>query len=107
METQNTMEEQKTITIEEAKEAIHLLKTFTEQRENSALFVTFVIDSDLGLCSYGSVRLVKAALALYAVKSEYIRDIILAVASMLQDDSKEAQEYRAQLKATIDANLDQ
>lgn len=108
METQNTMEEKKTITIEEAQEAIELLRTFTEQhKENSALFLTLVSGRHIYMCSQGTKNDLAASLSLYAVTSEVTKKIIQAVASMLQDDSKEGEEYRAQLKAIIDKGVDQ
>ena len=108
METQNTMEEKKTITIEEAQEAIDLLQTFTEQhKENSALFLTLISGRHINMCCQGKKRDLVGSLCLHAVGREPIKDTIQAVAAMLQDDSKEAQEYRARLKATIDANIEQ
>lgn len=108
METQNTMEEKKTITIEEAQEAIDLLRTFTEQhKEDSALFVTLVSGPHVCMGSQGTKNDLAASLSLYAVKSEAIKDTIQAVAAMLEDDSEEGQEYRARLKATLDAGVEQ
>lgn len=108
METQNTMEEKKTITIEEAQEAIELLRTFTEQhKENSALFLTLISGRHISMCSQGTKSDLAASLSLYAVASEVTKKIIQAVAVMLEDDSEEGQEYRAQLKATIDKGVNQ
>lgn len=108
METQNTMEEKKTITIEEVQEAIELLRTFTEQhKKNSALFLTLISGRHVNMCSQGTKNDLAASLSLYAVTSEVTRKIIQAVAVMLEDDSEEGQEYRAQLKAIIDKGVDQ
>lgn len=108
METQNTMEEKKTITIEEAQEAIELLRTFTEQhKENSALFLTLISGRHISMCSQGTKSGLAASLSLYAVASEVTKKIIQAVAVMLEDDSEEGQEYRAQLKAIIDKGVAQ
>ena len=90
METQNTMEEKKTITIEEAQEAIELLRTFTEQhKENSALFLTLISGRHISMCSRGTKSDLAASLSLYAVASEVTKKIIQAVAVMLEDDSEE------------------
>lgn len=107
METQNTMEEKKTITIEEVREAVALLRTFTEQHENSALLVAFSSGPNFIHCSYGRKGEVAAALSLYAMANENVKDIILAVASMLKDESKDGEEYRARLKTIIDTSVDQ
>lgn len=108
METQNTMEEKKTITIEEAQEAIELLRTFTEQRKkNSALFVTLVSGPHVTMCSQGTKSDLAASLSLYAATGETTKKIIQAVAVMLEDDSEEGEEYRAQLKAIIDKGVNQ
>lgn len=108
METQNTMEEKKTITIEEVQEAIELLRTFTEQhKKNSALFLTLISGRHVNMCSQGTKNDLAASLSLYAVASETIKDILSGVGAMLQDDSEEGQECRAQLKAIIDAGIRQ
>lgn len=108
METQNTMEEKKTITIEEAQEAIKLLQTFTEQhKETSALILTLISGKHINMCCQGKKRDLVGSLSLYAVGNENIRDILWGVAAILQDDSEEGQEYRAMLKATIDAGIRQ
>ena len=108
METQNTMEEKKTITIEEAQEAIELLRTFTEQhKENSALFLTLISGRHISMCSQGTKSDLATSLSLYAVKSEGIKDIIQAVAAMLQDDSEKGNEYRAMLQTVIDKGVNQ
>lgn len=105
METQNTMEEQKTITIKEAQEAIQLLKTFAEQHENSALIVALHSGPYISMCSHGRRGNIAGVLSLYMVKSEGIKDIIQAVAAMLQDDSKAGEEYRAMLQTVIDTSI--
>lgn len=92
METQNTMEEKKTITIEEVQEAINLLRTFTEQHENSALIVALHSGPNISLCSYGQRGGIAGVLSLYAVKCEAIKDILSDVGAMLKDDSKEGGE---------------
>lgn len=108
METQNTMEEQKTVTFEEAQEAIELLRTFTEQhKENSALFLTLVSGPHVSMCSQGTKSYLVASLSLYAEASEVTKKIIQAVAVMLEDDSEEGEECRAQLKAIIDKGVNQ
>lgn len=108
METQNTMEEKKTITIEEAQEAIKLLRTFTEQhKENSALIVTLISGKHINMCSKGKKRDLTVSLSLYAVASETIKHTIQAVAAMIEDDSEEGEAYRAALKAALDAGVEQ
>ena len=108
METQNTMEEKKTITIEEAQEAIDLLRTFTEQhKENSALIVTLISGKHINMCSQGKKSDLAASLSLYAVASETIKGILQTVAAMLEDDSEEGEEYRAELRAIRDAGVEQ
>lgn len=107
METQNTMEEKKTITVKEANKAIQILKTFAEQHENSALIVALLSDPNLSLCNYGHRGGIAAALSLYAMTSETIKDIIQSVAAMLQDDSKAGEEYRAMLKTVLDTGIKQ
>lgn len=108
METQNTMEEKKTITIEEVQEAIELLRTFTEQhKENSALFLTLISGRRISMCSQGTKSDLAASLSLCAVANEVTKKIIQAVAVMLEDDSEEGEEYRAQLKAIIDKGVNQ
>ena len=102
METQNTMEEKKTITVEEANKAVRLLKTFAEQHENSALFVTLISGRDIIMCSQGTKSDLAASLSLYAVASEMTKRIIQAVAAMLEDDSEEGVEYRARLKTVTE-----
>lgn len=108
METQNTMEEKKTITIEEAQEAIKLLKTFTEQhKENSALFLTLISGRHINMCSQGKKRDLVGSLSLYAMGNETNKGVIQAVAAMLEDDSEEGQECRADIKAILDASIEQ
>lgn len=106
METQNTMEEKKTITIEEAQEAIELLRTFTEQhKENSALFLTLISGRHVRMCRQGTKSDLAASLSLYAVASEVTKKIIQAVAAMLEDEGKEGEEYRAMLQTVIDTSI--
>lgn len=105
METQNTMEEKKTITIEEAQKAVQLLKTFAEQHENSALIVALHSSPNITLCSHGRRGDIAGVLSLYAVKSETIKKIIQAVAAMLEDDSEEGVKYRAMLQTVIDTSI--
>lgn len=107
METQNTMEEKKTITVEEANEAVQLLKTFAEQHENSALIVALHSGPNISLCSYGRRGEIAGMLSLYAVKSKAIKDIVSDVGSMLKDDSKAGEEYRAMLKTVLDTSIEQ
>lgn len=108
METQNTMEEKKTITIEEAREAIKLLKTFTEQHEeNSTLFLTLISGPYINMCNQGKKFDLAASLSLYAMTSETIKGIIHTVAAIMEDDSEEGEEYRAALKAILDAGVEQ
>ena len=107
METQNTMEEKKTITIEEVKKAIRLLENFAKQHEDPALLVALHAGPNVNLCVRGRGRDIIEVLCMYAVRNETIKDIIQAVAAILQDDSKEGLEYRAMLKATIDAGIRQ
>lgn len=105
METQNTMEEKKTITIEEVKEAVQLLKTFAEQHENSALIVTLHSGPNVALCDCGRRGDIAGVLSLYVMKSEGIEDVIQVVAAMLEDDSEMGQEYRAMLQTVIDTSV--
>lgn len=107
METQNTMEEKKTITTEEAKKAIRLLENFAKQHEDPALLVALHAGPNVNLCAHGRGRDIIEVLCMYAVRNENIRDILRGVAAILQDDSEEGQEYRAMLKATIDAGIRQ
>lgn len=107
MGAQNTMEEKRTITIEEVKNAIQLLRTYAKQHEGSAMFVTISSGTDLGLCHYGCLYRIENLLALYAVANENVKKAILSTASMLQDDSKEGEEFLARLKATIDTGIGQ
>lgn len=108
METQNTMEEKKTITIEETQEAIKLLQTFVEQhKENSALIVTLISGKHINMCSLGKKINLTTLLSLYAVANETIKGILQAVAAMLEDDSEEGEEYRAGLRAILDAGIRQ
>lgn len=107
METQNTMEEKKTITVEEANEAIKLLKTFAEQHENSALIVVLHSGPNISLCSCGRRGDIAGALSLYAVKSEAITNILSAVGAMLKDKSKAGEEYRAMLQTVLDTSIEQ
>ena len=107
METQNTMEEKKTITVEEANKAVRLLKTFAEQHENSALIVALRSGPNISLCCHGHRRDIAGVLGLYAVQNKAIKDILSGVGAMLEDDSEEGEEYRARLKAMIDTSVDQ
>ena len=108
METQNTMEEKKTITIEEAQGAIKLLQTFTKQHEeNSALILTLISGKHINMCCQGKKRDLVGSLSLYAVGNETIKGVIQAVAAMLEDDSEEGQECRAGIKAILDAGVEQ
>lgn len=103
METQNTMEEKKTITIEEAREAIKLLKTFTEQHEeNSALFLTLHSGPNISLCSYGRRGEIAGVLSLYAMKSKAIKNILSDVGAMLKDESNAGEEYCAMLVEVLE-----
>lgn len=102
METQNTMEEKKTITTEEVKNAIQLLRTYAKQHEGSAMFLAISSGTDLGLCHYGCLYRIENLLALYAVDNEAVKKIVLATAAMLQDDSEEGKEFRAKCKAATD-----
>lgn len=102
METQNTMEEKKTITVEEANEAIKLLRTFAEQHDNSALIVALHSGPNISLCSYGRRGGIAGVLSLYAMKSEAIKNILSDVGAMLKDESKEGEEYRAMLKTVTE-----
>lgn len=101
------MEEKKTITIEEVKNAIQLLENFAKQHENPALFVALHAGPNVNLCTHGRGGDIIEILCMYAVKNKNIRDILRGVAAILQDDSEEGQEYRAMLKATIDAGIGQ
>jgi hypothetical protein len=107
METQNTMEEKKTITVKEANKAIRILKTFAEQHENSALIVALHSGPNTSLCSYGHRGSIAGVLSLYAVKCEAIKDILSAVDEMLKDESKEGEEYRAMLQTVLDTSIEQ
>ncbi len=102
METQNTMEEEKTITTKEVKNAIQLLRTYAKQHEGSAMFVAISSGSDLGLCHYGCLYRIENLLALYAVASEDVKKAILATAAMMEDDSEEGKEFLAKCKAATD-----
>lgn len=107
METQNTMEEKKTITIEEANEAVQILKTFAEQHENSALIVALHSGPNISLCSYGRRGEIAGVLSLYAMKSKAIKNILSDVGAMLKDESNAGEEYRAMLKTVLDMSVDQ
>ena len=107
MKTQNTMEEKKTITAEEANKAVEILKTFAEQHENSALIVALHSGPNISLCSYGQRGGIAGVLSLYAEKSEAIKDILSGVGAMLKDESKEGEEYRAILKTILDEGVEQ
>lgn len=102
METQNTMEEKKTITTEEVKNAIQLLRTYAMQHKGSAMLVAISSGTDLGLCHCGRLYRIGNLLALYAVTSENIRKVILATAGILEDDSEEGQEFLAKLKTVTE-----
>lgn len=102
MGTQNTMEEKKTITIEEVKNAIQLLRTYAMQHEGSAMLVAISSGADLGLCHCGCLYRIGNLLALYAVASENIKRVILDTADMLLDDSEEGQEFLAKLKTVTE-----
>lgn len=107
METQNTMEEKKTITVEEANKAVLLLKTFAEQHENSALIVALHSGPNISLCSHGHREDIAVVLSLYAVESEAIKDILSSVGAMLKDESEEGVEYRAMLQTVLDTSVEQ
>lgn len=107
METQNTMEEKKTITIEEVKEAIQLLKTYAMQHKGSAMLVALHSGPNISLCSYGQRESIAGVLSLYAVKCEDIKDILSDVGAMLKDESKKGEEYRAMLQTVLDAGVEQ
>lgn len=107
METQNTMEEKKTITIEEANEAVQLLKTFAEQHENSALIVALHSGPNINLCSHGYRGEIAGVLSLYAMKNKGIKAILSDVGAMLKDESKAGEEYRAMLKTVLDTSIEQ
>lgn len=107
METQNTMEEKKTITIEEVEEAINLLRTFAEQHEDSALLVVLHSGPNVNLSVHGRGRDIIEVLCMYAVRNGNIRDILLAVTAILKDDSEEGQKYRDMLKTVLNTGIKQ